>query len=57
MDNTEIRQLICPMCETGMEHKKEGNTHIYICEACPFLGLEYMNVDNLKDLTEYINRI
>lgn len=56
LDQTEeSRKLDCPMCETALEHRKQGDTHIYICECCPFLGLEYFNIPNLTDLQEYIN--
>lgn len=52
----DIRKLKCPMCGSDMEHKHQGDTHIYVCETCPFLGLEYFNIPNLSDLTDYINR-
>jgi hypothetical protein len=54
--NDKIRELNCPMCGEIMEYKKQGDTHIYICEACPFLGLEYFNLPNANDLLEYLNR-
>lgn len=52
----EIRKLNCPMCSAVMEHHHQGDTHIYVCEACPFLGLEYFNLPNATDLTDYLNR-
>jgi ribosomal protein L37AE/L43A len=53
--NEEIRKnLVCPMCESLLTHKKVGNTHIYGCSDCPFLGMEFFTTENLKDLTEYL---
>jgi len=52
----ELREgLPCPMCKDAiLEYKKVGNTHIYSCTDCPFLGLEFFTSENLKDLTEYL---
>lgn len=52
----DIRKLNCAMCGEVMEHVEQGVTHIYVCEACPFLALEYFEPENLADLTEWLNR-
>jgi len=57
MANENIREGVkCGMCGEEMEHIHQRDTHIYVCEACPFLGLEYFNLPNLTDLQEFINR-
>lgn len=42
----------CPNCETVLEHREQGKTHIYVCPECPFIGFEYLNKDNIFDLYE-----
>ena len=56
MENKDIRdtQMCCPMCDTVLEHKEVGSTHIYVCRECPFLGMEFFTSENLKDLTDYL---
>lgn len=48
--------VVCGMCGGVTVYEQQGDTHIYVCEACPFLALEYFNRNNLTDLTDYINR-
>lgn len=50
----ELRKLKCAMCGELMEHKQHGHTHIYVCEACPMLCLEYFDLSNLSDLKDYL---
>lgn len=42
----------CPLCLSGdLNHEQVGETHIYICDECPFVGLEFVlneDVDNLS---------
>jgi len=51
----EPKELPCPMCiEAFLDYKKVKNTHIYVCPVCPFVGMEYIDNQNLLDLTEYL---
>jgi ribosomal protein L37AE/L43A len=35
----------CPLCEEQAHHQVIGNdqTHVWKCEWCPFVGLEFVN--------------
>lgn len=50
--------LKCPLCEGECVGCEEINnrTYIYVCEQCPFIGLEYYNDRNSADLLEYLAR-
>lgn len=42
----------CPLCGSNeVSHEQVGETHIYVCDPCPFVGFEFHNEGNLKDLT------
>ncbi len=45
----------CPLCGNELTHKVVGETHIYICEPCPFVGFEYVTKENLLDLMIYLS--
>lgn len=40
----------CPLCiEGNCEHRERAGTHIYACDACPFVAFEYLNrLDTLR---------
>jgi len=41
----------CPLCTEGdVEHRERAGTHIYICEACPYVAYEYYNRMNTLHL-------
>ena len=62
----EEAHLECPMCTGKLEHreterldaknkdKSVSMTHAYICENCPFLGLEYIDNTDLIGLKKLI---
>lgn len=46
----------CNMCETGeMQHIQVKRTHIYICEQCPNIQLEYYFNSDIENLQKYLN--
>ncbi len=47
----------CPICgsEEVIEVEQDG-THIYVCDPCPFVGIEYYDNSNIDALTKYLNR-
>lgn len=48
----------CPLCEADtIFYHKENNTHLYICEVCPFIGIEWIDKNNTTDFINYVNRI
>lgn len=47
----------CPLCNSeDIHYTVKGKTFIYTCEECPFVGFEYIDAENLKDLNEYLKR-
>lgn len=51
----QVKEMLCPMCLEGkLEWKPVNNTHIYICDVCPFIAFEYIDNQNLEDLTRYL---
>ncbi len=55
MANPEIREgLKCPMCGAQLEHREKGESHIYTCEDCPFVGFEFFGMANARDLLDYL---
>lgn len=52
--------VVCPLCKeklTCVEHKLgEHTTYIYTHdESCPFIGFEYVDDEDLKGLSDYLN--
>lgn len=55
-------KIKCPLCNEEMVYKKisnsmvdiMGNTHIWICPNCPFIGLEFYDNYNAKALANYL---
>lgn len=47
----------CPLCGSDeVRHVEQGSTHIYVCQPCPFIAFEFVHLDDLDKLTEYLNR-
>jgi hypothetical protein len=46
----------CPLCEGKLIHYEVKESHVYSCLACPFVGFEFYNDDDLNALTIYLNR-
>lgn len=56
-ETKEVQSIInCPLCGEELTHKQVGETHIYTCEPCPFIGFEYISDQNLFDLMVYLAR-
>jgi ribosomal protein L37AE/L43A len=52
-----VKKAVCPLCSESLIHKDVGGTHIYTCEACPFVGLEYYsNIDAIQLKGYLINK-
>lgn len=47
----------CPLCEEKTELRHRNATYIWVCPACPFVGMEYYNDTNLVDLDHLLNRV
>ena len=55
MDKTDTEpkmKITCPLCKSKAPYKKINNTHIWICETCPFIWFEYFDKKNLKDINK-----
>lgn len=47
----------CNMCEEGdLQHHEFKETHIYVCNSCPNVQLEYYSNDNIKNLYEFLSK-
>jgi len=62
-----VKAFDCPLCIEGevVHHTQtvsvavyphEGQTHIYVCDSCPFVALEYHLDGDYKALGEFLNR-
>lgn len=49
-------KIKCPLCGEDIIHKHQGESDIWACKHCPFVGFEYYGNTNLIDLEQYINR-
>jgi hypothetical protein len=45
---------LCPLCTCPLEHREHNDTHAYVCDECPFVGLEYSNGNDYKNLEEIL---
>lgn len=53
----EDNSMICPMCEgCCMEHIEYKNTHIYICEMCPFMGVEIVEKKDYENMIDWLSK-
>lgn len=53
--NHYSNNIVCPLCEEEhITHKEYNGTHIYICEDCPFIGLEYIDVKDAENLLDFL---
>ena len=59
MNNKNIKSgqpvLACPLCDCTMEYKK-GKTHMWICPDCPAVVFEYIDINDLNDLYEQLEK-
>jgi hypothetical protein len=54
MDNKETAYK-CPLCLEGrVKHTQWLSTHLYICDACPYLAMEYSTSKNAEELMDYL---
>ncbi len=45
----------CPLCHDGdVEHRDWMSTHVYSCEACPFLAFEYSTNKDIDAVIDYL---
>lgn len=55
--NKTNNRITCPMCEEGkMKHINYKNTHVYVCEVCPFVGCEIVEEKDYKLMIEWLNK-
>ena len=39
-----------------MEHIEYKNTHIYICEMCPFMGVEIVEKKDYENMIDWLSK-
>ena len=56
----EQKEIVhCPLCGEALEYRKikdRDETHAYICPECSFVGIEFLGMDNIKDLKDYFEK-
>lgn len=55
-DIQEAQGVKCPLCGVFIVHQHVGESDIWACPECPFVGFEFFGERNVKDLTTYINK-
>jgi ribosomal protein L37AE/L43A len=48
--------MTCPLCNEPIEVKMINGTPIWSCQACPFIAIEFYQLNDLKNLTNYLNQ-
>jgi ribosomal protein L37AE/L43A len=44
----------CPLCDKEIPVKRVGETYLWACPQCPFVGYEFYTLENLKDTEDYL---
>lgn len=44
----------CPLCEEPIKHKHVGESDIWACKKCAFVGFEYFGNTNIENLEQYL---
>lgn len=48
--------LMCPMCEEhDIEYTNYKGTHIYVCENCPFVGFELVDIKDKMNMIDWLS--
>lgn len=48
--------LMCPMCEEhDIEYTNYKGTHIYVCEHCPFVGFELIDIKDKMNMIDWLS--
>lgn len=43
----------CPLCGCkSLEYHLQGETHMYVCSECPFVGFEHYDYNNVLDILD-----
>lgn len=53
----EESDLMCPMCEQHhIDYRNYKGTHIYVCEDCPFVGFELVDVKDKMNMIDWLSK-
>lgn len=48
----------CPLCQSyAVFYHNENDTHLWVCDVCPYIGMEYYIPDDITNLNTYTSRI
>ncbi len=50
----KVEDIDCPLCGSQAEHKQVESTHIWVCDSCPFIGMEFVQMSNAHELLAYL---
>ena len=52
----EESDLVCPMCEQRhIDYRNYKGTHIYVCEDCPFVGFELIDIKDKMNMIDWLS--
>lgn len=43
-------QIKCPLCGEPLKHEEENGTHLYKCEQCPIVGMEFIEQKDINNM-------
>lgn len=43
-------QIKCPLCGEPLVHEEENGTHLYKCEQCPIVGMEFIEQKDINNM-------
>ncbi len=47
--------ITCPLCEGVATHEEINGTHMWVCECCPFVGMEYVKAQDAVNVKHRLN--
>lgn len=49
-------RIVCPLCFCDAVHEEVNGTHIYVCQECPFVGMEFINDKDAQNLFDRLTK-
>lgn len=53
-DCLKTKEIRCNMCDGEMKYNEYNGTHIWCCNDCPNVQIEYYNKNDLNNLKKYL---
>lgn len=50
-------KINCPLCGSDeIKYERRGDTHIWICKPCPFVGFEFVHDIDAENVKNYLTK-